>query len=116
MNNRKPSKKLVRKSGVYYTETVIEKELFLPHQEFSFQSYTLQETPSGPCRLNTSKLTVCKNGNGLMFKTEKFGHKRVMTQYHSLGLDEIEILMEYLSGIKSTLKNYAGKVIENTTS
>jgi hypothetical protein len=113
----KIKRKLVRKSGQVYTETLIEKELFGNHQEFSFESFALHENSAQVGqRSNASKLTVCKSGNGLMFKSEKYSKSRVLTHFHSLGLDEIEILIQFLSTIKPTLKNYSGTVIENTTS
>ena len=110
----KPKRKIVRQSGSCFSETTIEKELFGEEMEFVNESYT-KSPGTEDKKGNLSLLTVCKSGVGIVVKIETFTEKRKMTRSQQLGLDELNILLEYIEQIKPTIKNFAGSVIEDTS-
>src|SRR5688572_17017411 len=98
-----------RTSGTLITETQIGKDYSNNCPEFLQSTYVGQSNGSQSSRIDLSILKRDYSA-GLSFEIIKFGEKRNTSLSVEVGLDELNIMIEFFNQIRDQMKNYAGDV------
>jgi hypothetical protein len=106
-------KLIIRQSGNFFTETLIQNQYYnRPEMGGEFMSRNFTGNIEQRDYHNSTQLIIKKDsGAGLHFEITSHRRLRQTTLVYELGLDDLNILEQYIASVKAHMRNYHGDLV-----